>query len=572
MPVTVQIDGVGKVQLDDSFKGLSPADQQATVDEIANHHVSTQAGPPPSFMDRITASPVGRLIHNAVLEPLGSLETVLGSGVNLKDPNAPTLTPAVTKTGAALQTDAGNAEQAYQTSLANNRNTPGYAKQRALADQAVARRGSGFGDQISAPFNGTAAGVGGLIATGGNLDAMNASSDAQEAAQAAYAKAHPVLSTAAGVVGGLATGAPTDAVTSMAVRPIPQAAANSALRPGAQEASAAGYVLPPRMMTKEAGPVADALQGWAGKIKTAQAASEQNQEVTNTLAKQAIGLNASDDLTEPAIKAVRAQAGQVRKSISQSVPTISTDPQFAQDVANLSGVRSSVATNFPNIAKNEGIETLVSDLQNAKNFPTDDAFEVVRRLRQQSSANFKAFDDADKLALAGAQRTAANHIEDLIERNLLRNGYTGIQDYRAARQLMAKTYDVEAATNLHTGNVNASKLAAMANRGKPLSGELETIANVHSAFPKAMQPLDRIGGMEPLSTLDLGAAALSAAHGNYGVAGALLGKPIARKAVLSKGMQEALLRGKLPRIANQAPAPLGIPLMTALSLPRLQSQ
>lgn len=37
MAITVQIDGVGKVQLDDSFKDLSPEQQQSTVDEIANH-------------------------------------------------------------------------------------------------------------------------------------------------------------------------------------------------------------------------------------------------------------------------------------------------------------------------------------------------------------------------------------------------------------------------------------------------------------------------------------------------------------------------------------------------------
>lgn len=36
MPVTVQIDGVGKVQLDDGFQSLSPEQQQATIDEISS--------------------------------------------------------------------------------------------------------------------------------------------------------------------------------------------------------------------------------------------------------------------------------------------------------------------------------------------------------------------------------------------------------------------------------------------------------------------------------------------------------------------------------------------------------
>jgi len=49
MPVTVQIDGVGNVQMDDSFKGLSAADQQATVDEIANQHAAAQPARQQSF-------------------------------------------------------------------------------------------------------------------------------------------------------------------------------------------------------------------------------------------------------------------------------------------------------------------------------------------------------------------------------------------------------------------------------------------------------------------------------------------------------------------------------------------
>lgn len=40
MPTKVQVDGVGVVEFDDSFKSLSPAEQQAAVDEVANGHAS----------------------------------------------------------------------------------------------------------------------------------------------------------------------------------------------------------------------------------------------------------------------------------------------------------------------------------------------------------------------------------------------------------------------------------------------------------------------------------------------------------------------------------------------------
>lgn len=226
MPVTVQIDGVGKVQLDDSFKSLSAADQQSTVDEIANQHSAAPQtpGPQPSLMDKITGSPIGRAIHDVVLSPLSSVEHLLGSSVSL-DPTKPVIGAPQTAAGKFLQQDASNAEGSYQGSLANNRNTPGYAAalQRAQATQAamnapgpyhIPNLHTGLGDQVAAPFAPAAAGLAGLV-TGGGLDQANANADIQSQTQAAYAAQHPILSTAAGLVGGLAMGAPTKALAEL---------------------------------------------------------------------------------------------------------------------------------------------------------------------------------------------------------------------------------------------------------------------------------------------------------------------------------------------------------------------
>ena len=539
--------------------GTTKADLAA---KYASHIAATTAQP--SIVDRITASPVGRLVHDAVLSPISSLESFMGSSVNM-DPNGPMFSAPQTIGGKAMQADAAQAEGSYQGSLARNRNTPGYASALQNAQAVRSKLGqSGFMDQITAPINSAAAGLSGLV-TGG-LDQANANADVQSGAQNAYAQANPVKATIAGTIGGLAAGTP---------ELLPTTVARAPLKPMVQTATNAGYTLPPRMVSDDPGALANALQGWSGKVKTAQAASEKNQEVTNNLAKQAIGIPADEDITAGKLQQIRSQAGQAKQNVIQSVPDIHTDPQFRQDVANLSGIRSSVATNFPNIAKNQGIEDLVSDLSNAKTVPTQDAFDVIQRLRQSANANFNAFQDADKLALGQAQRTAANNLEDLIERNLQRNGYTGIQDFKDARQLMAKTYDVEGATTLATGNVTSAKLAAMANKGRPLSGELKTIADVHSAFPNAMQPIDRIGGVEPLSTLDLGAAALSAAHGNYGVGAALLGKPVARAAVLSKTMQRRMTNQiplVLPRLGSNGIQPLNLAGAGIGQLPQLQNQ
>ena len=84
MATIVQIDGVGKVELDDSFKSLSPAQQQSTVDEIANHHAASSASAPdvpvPEGFQRPTAAPVNAQETWLSQHPdqAGSLSHVIG--------------------------------------------------------------------------------------------------------------------------------------------------------------------------------------------------------------------------------------------------------------------------------------------------------------------------------------------------------------------------------------------------------------------------------------------------------------------------------------------------------------
>lgn len=144
-------------------------------------------GPQPSVLDRAVASPVGRLAHDVV-------GGAVGGAANLA-----TMFPLLSgaKPGVDMVTKA--VDDAYQGSLARNRNTPGYQAARAKADAVQAQRGSGIGDQLTAPFNPGMAGLAGLP---GGFDAMNANADVQAQAQSAYSKTNPVKSFAAGLVGG----------------------------------------------------------------------------------------------------------------------------------------------------------------------------------------------------------------------------------------------------------------------------------------------------------------------------------------------------------------------------------
>lgn len=363
---------------------------------------------------------------------------------------------------------------------------------------------------------------------------------------AAEAEGGPLAQYAASMLAGFLPYAPKAAVAMGGGNP----------RPAALEAVQAGYVLPPTSITEKPGMVSSLLAGWGGKIKTAQGAAERNQTVTNELAAQALGQPRSTELTPALFENIRQQAGQAYQAVASVAPVLNADAQFAADITKLGSRNSQAQLLFPKITRNPGIAELVDDLTANPQIPTGTAVEIVKELRFNANANLKAREDPSKLALGLAQRQAADAMDALMERTAIASGAPDVvQNYRDARMLIAKSYDVESATNEATGDVNARRLASLKAHGRPLTGELDTIANVALAFPQASRPPAGFGYTERHSILDLAGAAASAAHGHMGLAATILGRPAGRSAVLSRPIQETIVGMRHPT--------LPLPLITA---------
>lgn len=339
-----------------------------------------------------------------------------------------------------------------------------------------------------------------------------------------------------GVAGGAAPFAPQMA-TSLA-RGGPLTAAE-------QRATNAGYTLPPATMENPS-TLSKLLGGWSGKIKTQQGASAKNQVLTNQIAASSLGLPRDTMLDDNVFHNLRQKAGTAYEDVKQSVPTTVADPAFIHDLGNISMASSPVAQEFPHLVKNDGITDLLSGFMNKPSFSTAAAVDAVKLLRARGTKNLQAIGNPEANDLGHAQRATANAIDDLLDRNVSQAGNPSlVNKYRAARQQIAKSHDVESATNTSTGEVNARRFGLLADKGKTLTGGLEVIGDVSNAFPKATQMPSKFGGAEPLSVLDIAAAAGAAGTGHYGLGAAALGRPLARSLVLSKAYQKA--------IRNQAP-------------------
>lgn len=326
----------------------------------------------------------------------------------------------------------------------------------------------------------------------------------------------------------------------------------------AKAAHGAGYVLPPNMTSEAPGAAANMTAGWGGKVKLEQQASFKNQEVTNNLAAKALGLPDKTVLSDQVFSKLRADAGRYYQAVADAIPEIVPDEAFKTKVAAIGSQNSQAAQYFPDLMSNEQIKSLTTELAQIGNFPPRAGLEAVKQLRYEATQNLKAIGDPKKHALGLAQREAADAVDGVIERNLEESAYKSaggneagvpfdlVEKYRRARQIIARSYDVESVTNTATGDVSAMGLGKLSDKGRPLGADLRTIADAALAYPRAFQNTTRYGGNEPHSAMDFFGSAFAVAHGNPSVAGAILGRPLARSALLSKQKQGALMQPGTP--------------------------
>ena len=212
----------------------------------------------------------------------------------------------------------------------------------------------------------------------------------------------------------------------------------------------------------------------------------------------------------------------------------------------------------------------------------DDALTLLSKYRSLANQHYKEAGapggSKDAAELADAYSEIATSIEDFLQISASKRAgtyqQTGnvaeaqrwsgvVKGMREGRSLIARSLDIERSLT-PAGNVNAAALARLQQKGRPLGGGLEHIADIAAQFPKIMQPLDRMGAVPHTSALDLSLGLVEGIKSGRvsRAAMAMLGRPSARAALLSDTYQNTLggahasysPESLAPRLANAAPA------------------
>jgi len=376
------------------------------------------------------------------------------------------------------------------------------------------------------------------IAAGGGTAALT--SAAQQQATTGTINPDQVMNEAA--VGGILT-APTATVSALTTPRAPAQLTQAQLV--AERAIAQGATLPPTQVNPSM--LNRLLEGFSGKQQTGQVASIKNQEVVNAQARKTLNLPEDTVITPQVLQDYRNVKGQAYDALKAN-NTYYADKQFFTDINKRTAELQKLANTTDVTA-----ELRVLNGLKQMNFDGVGLVEQMKRLRYDGEGNLASMAPKDR-SLGQAQKFAAKQLEDLAERNLQKFGQPDVMDnFKQARQDIAKSYTIEKSLNAVTGDVSGAKLGQRAAQGKIVPSELQALADAAAAYPTAFQNTSRIGSVPGISPLDVGAAGIAAASsGNPSLLGTVMGRPAVRAGITSPVFQRNMLPSSQPQMPSLA--------------------
>lgn len=304
----------------------------------------------------------------------------------------------------------------------------------------------------------------------------------------------------------------------------------------------AGYVIPASRVNP--GPINNLLESFAGKAATLQEAAVRNQEITNALARKAVGLPVSAPITESALAQVRQQAAAPYREIE------SLARQAESDLDALKKSRFTAADPHELAVQMADPATVKEASSLAIKAGAD--VNALKKARFDATSNYQFYSrsgDPKALDTARKAESLANDLEDKIESSARELGKPELADeLKAARVKIAKAYEVEKALNLGDANVSAPILGRSIDKGTPLTGELKTIAKFQQAAPSVMRegasvPASGVSKMRMFSAMGLGGAGygMLGPKGMMAAAIPLMEGPV-RSGILSRAGQAVLAK------------------------------
>jgi hypothetical protein len=210
-----------------------------------------------------------------------------------------------------------------------------------------------------------------------------------------------------------------------------------------------------------------------------------NKPRVTQIAKDELGLDATTSLTSTApFKQARANVAAPYDEVAK-LPTMVADETTIASLNDLRRNDKLIGGKGVSEKVNKLIDDAVDKTQAGLNGA--ELLENVRVLRADAQKIYKNQSATPKqIAVADANLAIATQLESMIDSNIFNPRL--LDEWRGARQDMARTYAYEGATDFNTGTVDVAKLARITSKDNALTGDIASLGRIAGNFPEAFAP------------------------------------------------------------------------------------
>ena len=285
------------------------------------------------------------------------------------------------------------------------------------------------------------------------------------------------------------------------------------------EAQRMKIALPPEYIQPTIGPK---LTSMAAGPRGPAALAETNKNQVRIVALEDMGLPATAQLNN--VKTFQEARAQVAKPYEQvkKLPVQQADDAMIQRLEEIRADLDVIGAKEYAPAIGKIVDDAISKTQTGltgeqllKNISV--LRERARKTYNNKSATTEALDIAD------TNLKVATELESLMDNSIFNPKL--LQEYRDARQKMARTYAYEGATDLNTGMVDVSKLARITSKDSALTGDIASLGKIAGNFPEAFttKPTPGLLTAPRLSRSGAGGAGGALIGSQFGLTGSILG-------------------------------------------------
>jgi hypothetical protein len=246
-----------------------------------------------------------------------------------------------------------------------------------------------------------------------------------------------------------------------------------------------------------------------------------NQPRVTEIAKNELGIDSTTSLTSDSYKQARAKLAAPYDEV-RKLPAMVADETIIKNLDDLRRNENLLGDKGAAKKVNKEIDKAIVNMR--QGLTGADLLDSVRNLRAEAKQLYKNPSAKPKdIAAANANLAIANQLESMIESNITNPKL--LDQFRDARQQMARSYVYEEATNFNSGQIDASKLARITAKDNALTGDIKSIGVIAGNNPDAFttQVASKFFSAPRLTRSGLGGATGALIGSPFGVPGSIIG-------------------------------------------------